>query len=171
MGTNTWKHGRIMQADKDNARTIPIHRVGSTSNFIPPTSFMTKEKLLTIVVVRYTQAYEHILDVMALLVGYNSCICCQFCFLRSFLVSITCNGTRTEAYSNANRFPSFLMLKIRLLDRLPFSLVESSGWITIAIVSIASYGIIGIVTKAAELEDPFGTGMFPFLRCFHSFLE
>ncbi|PXF43428.1 hypothetical protein BWQ96_06818 [Gracilariopsis chorda] len=40
---------------------------------------------------------------------------------------------------------------------LPFSLVESSGWITIAIISIASYGIIGIVTKAAELEDPFGT--------------
>lgn len=73
--------------------------------------------------------------------------------------------TSLEPNLIANCRLSFAMFKQCSLDRLPFSLVESSGWITIVIVAIASYGIIGIVTNAAELEDPFGTGTLCILAC------
>lgn len=41
---------------------------------------------------------------------------------------------------------------------LPFALVETTGWLTISIVAFISYGILGVVANAAELEDPFGGG-------------
>lgn len=41
---------------------------------------------------------------------------------------------------------------------LPFALVETTGWLAIVIVAFISYGILGVVANAAELEDPFGSG-------------
>lgn len=35
-------------------------------------------------------------------------------------------------------------------------MVESTGWFTIVIVAFISYGILGVVANAAELENPFG---------------
>lgn len=40
---------------------------------------------------------------------------------------------------------------------LPFALVETSGWFTIIIVAFISYGILGVVSNAVELENPFGS--------------
>jgi len=42
---------------------------------------------------------------------------------------------------------------------LPFALVETTGWATIAIVTFISYGVLGVISNAAELENPFGSGM------------
>lgn len=35
--------------------------------------------------------------------------------------------------------------------------METTGWGTIVIVSFISYGILGVVANAAELENPFGS--------------
>lgn len=43
-------------------------------------------------------------------------------------------------------------------DSLPLAIVEFMGWLTIPIVAFISYGILGVVCNAAELEDPFGSG-------------
>lgn len=46
-----------------------------------------------------------------------------------------------------------------LQSSLPFALVEFMGWGTILLVTFISYGLLGIISNSAELEDPFGTGM------------
>lgn len=62
---------------------------------------------------------------------------------------------------------------------LPFAIVEFMGWFTIPIVTFISYGILGVVCNAVELEDPFGSGTYVSINththahftCYLSFLS
>ncbi|CAN8066368.1 unnamed protein product [Agarophyton chilense] len=67
----------------------------------------------------------------------------------------TCMQIKTmpAPYSYISHLNTFLTLWLFFL---PFALVETTGWLTIAIVAFISYGILGVVSNAAELEDPFG---------------